>query len=309
MVINKIDRKDARPEAVLDEVYDLLIDLDANDDQLEFPLLYAIGRDGVAKRTLTEKGENLHVLFDLIVEQLPAPTCNPDAPFQMLVSDLGYSDYLGRLAIGRIVNGRVKAKDFLVRIAENGQQLPLKISQLQIYDGLQLKATEIAGAGDIAVLAGIDDVNIGDTICTRDAPNALPRISIDEPTVAMRFMINDSPFSGREGKYVQSARIWERLEKEALINVAIHVEAAKDGEGFIVKGRGEFQLAIVLETMRREGFELCVGRPEVILKYKDGQTLEPMEHLFVECDENFLGVVTEKLAVRKGPHDPSGKQR
>ncbi len=300
VVINKIDRKDARPEAVLDEVYDLLIDLDANEGQLEFPLLYAIGRDGMAKRTLQEKGENLHVLFDLIVDQVPAPTCNPDAPFQMLVSDLGYSDYLGRLAIGRIVNGRVKAKDFLVRIAEKGQQLPLKISQLQIYEGLQLKATEIAEAGDIAVLAGIDDVNIGDTICTRDAPNALPRISIDEPTVAMRFMINDSPFSGREGKYVQSARIWERLEKEALINVAIQVEAAKDGEGFVVKGRGEFQLAIVLETMRREGFELCVGRPEVIFKYKDGQTLEPMEHLFVECDENFLGVVTEKLAVRKG---------
>jgi len=300
VVINKIDRKDARSDAVLDEVYDLLIDLDANEDQLEFPLLYAIGRDGIAKRTLQEQGENLHLLFDLIVDQVPAPACSPDAPFQMLVSDLGYSDYLGRLAIGRIFNGRVKSKDFLIRIAENGQQLPLKISQLQIYEGLQLKSSEIAQAGDIAVLAGIDDVKIGDTICTRDAPKALKRITIDEPTVAMRFKINDSPFSGREGKYVQSARIRERLEKEALINVAVQVEAAGDGEGFIVKGRGEFQLAILLETMRREGFELCVGRPEVILKYKDGKKLEPMEHLFVECDENFLGVVTEKLAVRKG---------
>lgn len=300
VVINKIDRKDARTDAVLDEIYDLLIDLDANEEQLEFPLLYAIGRDGIAKRTLQETGENLHVLFDLIVEQVPAPVCNPDAPFQMLVSDLGYSDYLGRLAIGRIFNGRVKSRDFLVRIADNGQQLPLKISQLQIYEGLHLRASETAQAGDIAVLAGIDDVKIGDTICTRDTPKALKRITVDEPTVAMRFTINDSPFSGREGKYVQSARIRERLEKEALINVAIQVESAGNGEGFIVKGRGEFQLAILLETMRREGFELCVGRPEVILKYKDGKKLEPMEHLFVECAENFLGIVTEKLAIRKG---------
>ncbi|RLC30970.1 MAG: translational GTPase TypA, partial [Deltaproteobacteria bacterium] len=181
VVINKIDRRDARPVAVLDEVYDLLIDLDANEEQLEFPLLYAVGRDGIAKRTLQEKGENLHVLFDLIVEQVPPPDCNRDAPFQMLVSDLGYSDYLGRLAIGRIFNGRVKSRDFLVRISENGEQLPLTISQLQIYEGLQLKASEAAEAGDIAVLAGIDDVKIGDTICTRDAPRALKRISVDEP--------------------------------------------------------------------------------------------------------------------------------
>jgi GTP-binding protein len=300
VVINKIDRRDARPMEVLDEIYDLLIDLDADEKQLEFPLLYAIGREGIAQKTLEEKGRDLHVLLDTIIEQLPPPVIDPKAPFQMLVSDLGYSDYLGRLAIGRVYNKRVRANENLILIDESRRQHPLKVTKLQIYDGMDLKPTDEVEAGDIAVLAGIDLVKIGDTICTDRAPVALPRIRVDEPTVSMKFTFNNSPFSGLEGKYVQSSKIRERLMKEAQINVAIEVEPNEDKESVLVKGRGELQLAILIETMRREGYEFCVGRPEVIFKREKGVTLEPMERLFVDCDENFLGIITEKLSLRKG---------
>ncbi|MDJ0874390.1 MAG: translational GTPase TypA [Desulfobacterales bacterium] len=300
VVINKIDRQDARPEDVLDEIYDLFIDLDATDEQLEFPYLYAIGRDGVAQASPEGRGVNLHPLLDLIVDKLPAPVFDPEAPFQMLVSDLGYSDYLGRLAIGKVVNGRARHRDSLVCLGENEAQRPLKVSQLQVYDGLGLKEVETAEPGDIIVLSGIEDVAIGDTICTREFPRALKRIRVDAPTVAMRFTINTSPLAGREGKYVQSSRIRERLHRETLSNVAIQVEDTDNREVFLVKGRGEFQMAILIETMRREGFELGVGRPEVIFKYRDGEKLEPMEKLFIDCDENFLGIVTEKLSARRG---------
>ncbi|MBL0715968.1 MAG: translational GTPase TypA, partial [Desulfosarcina sp.] len=300
VVINKIDRKDARPEVVLDEIYDLFIDLDASEDQLDFPYLYAIGRDGVAQPTPEEKGVNLHPLLDMILTELPAPSFDPQAPFQMLVSDLGYSDYLGRLAIGKVANGRVHHKDNLVCLGEGEAQRPLKVSLLQIYEGPSLKEVETAEPGDIIVLSGIENVEIGDTICTRELPRALKRIRVDEPTVAMRFTINASPFAGREGKYVQSSRIRERLHKETLSNVAIQVEETENREVFLVKGRGEFQMAILIETMRREGFELSVGRPEVIYQYRDGEKREPMEKLFIDCDENFLGIVTEKLSARKG---------
>jgi len=300
VVINKIDRKDARPDEVLNEIYDLFIDLDATDEQLEFPVLYAIGRDGVAQATLEAQGEDLHILFDTILEQVPPPLFNPDEPFQMLVADLGYSDYLGRLAIGKIFNGTIKCNDNLLCINEQNKQIPLKISQLQTYQGITLTQADFVEAGDIAVLSGIEEVKIGDTICTKDSPKPLKRIRVDEPTVSMKFTINNSPFSGREGKFVQSSKIRERLFKETLRNVAIRVEEAEDKESFLVKGRGEFQMAILIETMRREGFELCVGRPEVIYKIEDGKRLEPMEHLFVDCDENFLGIVTEKLSVRRG---------
>jgi GTP-binding protein len=299
VVINKIDRQDARPEAVLDEIYDLLIDLEATDKQLEFPLLYAVGRDGVAVDSLGEKGENLHILLDTIVAQIPGPSHNPDAPFQMLVSDLGYSDYMGRLAVGKIFNGTAKSRDNLVCISEDGKSVPLKVSKLQVYEGIKLIPTEAVQPGDIVVLAGIEDVKIGDTICNLQAPEALPRISVDEPTVSMKFTINNSPFGGKEGKYVQSSRIRERLLKETLLNVAIQVEMGADRDSVLVKGRGEFQLAILIETMRREGFELCVGRPEVIYRYENGTRLEPLERLMVDCEEQFMGVVTEKLSLRK----------
>jgi GTP-binding protein len=300
VIINKIDRKDARPDEILDEIYDLFIDLDADDEQLDFPYLYAIGREGIVKKTLDETTDNLRQLFETIVNEVPAPQYDPLEPFQMLVSDLGYSDYLGRLAIGRVFNGKASFNDAMICINEQKELLPLKISQLQVYEGLQLKVAESADPGDIVVLSGIDEVIIGDTICTKESPKALKRISVDEPTISMEFTINTSPFSGQEGKIVQSGKIRERLIKETLQNVAIKLEQTDDRDHFIVKGRGEFQMAILIETMRRVGFELCVGRPKVIFKYENGEKLEPIEKLFVDCNENFLGVITEKLSQRKG---------
>ncbi len=300
VVINKIDRHDARPDDVLDEIYDLLIDLDASDDQLEFPLLYAIGRDGIAMKSLDDEGINLHVLLNTILKEIPGPSHDPDAPFQMLVSDLSYSDYLGRLAVGKIFNGTAHSRDSLVCIGKNGKSIPLKVSKLQVHNGLKLKDVDEVQPGDIAVMAGIEDVKIGDTICNRQTPKALPRISVDEPTVSMDFTINNSPFAGKEGKYVQSSRIRERLLKETLLNVAIQVEETNDRDRILVKGRGEFQLAILIETMRREGYEFSVGRPEVICRNENGRKLEPVERLLVDCEERFLGVVTEKLSLRKG---------
>ena len=300
VIINKIDRKDARPDEILDEVYDLFIDLDADDEQLDFPYLYAIGREGVVKKTLDETTDNLQQLFETIITEVPAPRYDASEPFQMLVSDLGYSDYLGRLAIGRVFNGKASFNDAMICINEEEKLLPLKISQLQVYEGLQLKVAKTAEPGDIVVLSGIDEVKIGDTICTKEAPKALKRISVDEPTISMEFTINTSPLSGREGRIVQSAKIRERLVKETLLNVAVKLEQTDERDRFIVKGRGEFQMAILIETMRREGFELSVGRPKVIFKYENGEKLEPIEKLFVDCSENFLGIVTEKLSQRKG---------
>jgi len=300
VVINKIDRKDARPKTVLDQIYDLFIDLGASEEQLEFPLLYAVGREGVVKERLEDQAENLHILFDTILKEIPAPVTDAGQPFQMLVADLGYSDYLGRLAVGRVVHGVVRQKESLVCIGEDGKEKALKVVTLQTYQGMGFKEAESAEAGDIIVLSGIEEVKIGDTICTREAPRVLPRIRVDEPTVSMKFTINTSPFSGREGRYVQSSKIRERLLKETLRNVAIRVEETEDRESFIVKGRGEFQMAILIETMRREGFEFCVGRPEVIFKTEGGQRLEPLERLFIDCDEAYIGVVTEKLNIRKG---------
>jgi GTP-binding protein len=300
VIINKIDRQDARPDEVLDEIYDLLIDLDASDAQLEFPLLYAVGRDGIVKKTLEEEVHNLHVLFDTIIDEIPGPTFDPEAPFQMLVSDLGYSDYVGRLAIGKIFNGTTRSNDSLVCINADGQSVPLKVSRLQIYDGIKLKEVEEVQAGDIVVIAGIEEVKIGDTICHNQRPQALPRISVDAPTVSMKFAINDSPFGGTEGKYVQSSKLRERLTKETLKNVAIQVEEGSERDSILVKGRGEFQLAILIETMRRESYEFCVGRPEVIFRHENGVKLEPIEKVLVDCEEQFLGIVTEKLSLRKG---------
>jgi len=299
-VINKIDRPDARPKAVLDEIYDLLIDLNAADDQLEFPLLYAVGRDGIAQKTLEKPGVNLHPLLDTIIEEIPAPSYDPQAPFQMLVSNLGYSDYLGRLAIGKVFNGTARSRDALVCIGAAGECTPLKVSKLQVYDGMKLREMDSVHAGDIVLLAGIDAVEIGDTICTREAPKALKRIAVDQPTVSMKFTLNDSPLAGRDGQYVQLNRIRDRLFQETRGNVAIRLEATADRDTILVKGRGEFQLAILIETMRREGYEFCVGRPEVIYRYEENRRLEPIERLWIDCEDRFLGVVTEKLSLRKG---------
>ena len=300
VVINKIDRKDARSEEVLDEIYDLLIDMDATDEQLEFPLLYAVGRDGIAMRDPQEEGKNLHVLFETILAEIPGPAYDPQAPLQMLVSDLGYSDYLGRLAVGKVFNGTARSNDSLVCLGENDSNIALKVTKLQVYEGMQLKDVSTVQTGDIVVLAGIEDVKIGDTICNQQHPQALTRIHVDKPTVSMTFAFNNSPLGGQEGKYIQFSRIRERLVKETLINVAIGLEKTGERDSILVTGRGEFQLAILIETMRREGFEFCVGRPEVIYRYEKGVKLEPIERLMVDCEEHFLGVVTEKLSLRKG---------
>jgi GTP-binding protein TypA/BipA len=300
VVINKIDRPDARPGEVLSEVIDLFIDLGASEAQLDFPVVYAIGRDGVAQPSLSEKGADLSFLFDTILSRLPAPSYDPSAPFQMLVSDLSYSDYFGRQAIGKVVNGSAKSKDDLVCIGEDGQHRPLNVSKLQSYSGPRIVEAQGAETGDIVVLSGIEDVHIGDTICTRDSPVALPRVKVDEPTISMRFAINTSPLSGQEGDQVTTSKLIERLRKETLKNVSIQVEESGVAGYYRVKGRGEFQLVILIEMLRREGFELCVGRPEVIYHYESGKKLEPIERVCVDCEEQYSGVVTEKLSARKG---------
>ncbi len=298
--LNKIDRSDARPKEVLDEIYDLFIDLDANDDQIEFPVLYLIAKDGVSKKAPDDDPSDLSLLFDLILEKIPGPEYDESKPFQMLVANLDYSDYLGRLAIGKIFHGEVKGRDSLCRIGENGVPKPLKVTKLQAYHGLEVQEVESASPGDIILISGLEEVEIGDTICSVDDPVALERIYVDEPTVGMLFTVNSSPYSGREGKIVQGQKIRERLHKETLFNVGLQVQDVAGSDSFIVKGRGELQLAILIETMRREGFELSVGRPEVLYKEEDGVRKEPIEHVFIDCEEVYLGVVTEKLSLRKG---------
>jgi GTP-binding protein len=299
VVVNKIDRKDARAQEVVNEIYDLFIDLDATEEQIEFPILYAIAREGIAKATLDGAETDLSLLLDTIVKEIPGPSYDPEAPFQMLISNLGYSDYLGRLAIGRIINGSVKQKDSLVVVGAE-KTAPLKVTSLQVYEGLKFGTVESADPGDIVILAGVEDIQIGDTICNRDNPKALKRIIVDEPTVSINFSINNSPFAGQDGKYVQSRKLLERLEKETLSNVALKLETGADSDNFVVKGRGEFQMAILIETMRREGYEVTVGRPKIIFKQDGNKVLEPIEKLFVDCAEEFTGVVTEKLSLRKG---------
>ncbi len=321
VVINKLDRKDARPAAVLNEISDLFIDLDASEEQYDFPLLYAVARDGIAARdpggvgyfagsddsldggsfTGVPDGASLEPLLDAIREEIPGPVVEAEKPFQMLVSDLGYSDYLGRLAIGRIYNKPVRSADQLVRIEADGNTTNLRVTRLQVYQGLSIVEADQAEPGDVVVLSGIEEVHIGDTVCTSDAPKAMRRITVDEPTVTMLFARNNGPLAGKEGRFVQSTRIRERLLKETMSNVSLQIEDAEGQDGFLVKGRGEFQMAILIETMRREGYELCVGRPRVIMHTDpDGNTLEPIERLFVDCAEEYAGIVTEKLSIRKG---------
>lgn len=300
VVINKIDRKDARPQEVLNQIYDLFIDLDATEDQLDFPVLYAIGREGIAKRSLQEEASDLTALFDAIIETVPGPAYHPGRPFQMQVLNLAYSDYLGRLAIGRVVEGSARMSDRLIRIDRDNNEIPLRVTKLQVYQGIGCEEVQEAEPGEVVVLSGAEDVEIGDTICTSQSPRALKRVTVDEPTIAMKFTTNTSPFSGKEGKYVQSQRLKERLQKETLHNVALRLEETAEADTFVVKGRGEFQMAILIETMRREGYELSVGRPEVIFREREGQILEPIEHLLIDTDDRFVGLVTEKMAGRKG---------
>lgn len=299
-VVNKIDRSDARPAEVVDEIYELFLDLDATDEQIEFPILYAISRDGTAKRKLEDQSTNLQPLFEQIVESIPAPRELRTDALQLLVANLDYNDYVGRLAIGRIFSGEIKIGDQIVVVKPDRSLHKTRVSQLYVFEGLKREPVERAGFGEIVALAGIENINIGDTITSIENPQPLPSIAVDEPTIAMIFGVNNSPFAGRDGKYVTSRQVKERLDKEILGNVAIRVEETDSPDQFKVSGRGELQLAILIEMMRREGYELQVSKPEAITRKVDGKTLEPIEAVVIDCPDEFIGVITEALGRRKG---------
>ena len=299
VVINKIDRPDARVEEVLNEIYDLFIDLDATEDQLDFPVLYTIAKTGVAKVKMEDGATDLRPLFDAIVKHIPPPVGDPDGVLQMLIANLDYSDYLGRLGIGRVVNGTLKYGDNVTIAKRDGTMHNTKITKLYSFEGLKRVDETVGRQGDIMAIAGVEGITIGETVTSAETPMPLPQIQIDEPTIAMAFSINTSPFAGREGQWVTSRNLRERLDKELLTNVSIKVEELGH-DTFKVMGRGELQLAILIEMMRREGYELAVGKPEILTRTIDHKLCEPVEHLIVDCPENFLGVVIEKLGVRKG---------
>ncbi|MGH9175172.1 MAG: EF-Tu/IF-2/RF-3 family GTPase, partial [Vicinamibacterales bacterium] len=300
VIINKIDRGDARPKDVLNEVYDLFIDLDATEEQIEFPVLYTSGRAGTASADLDVAGENLRPLFEAIVEHVPPPRGNADAPFQMLVSNLDSSDYLGRIAIGKIFNGRVTINDPIVVIKLDGAPLETRVTKLYAFEGLKRVEISEAAAGDIVCLTGIDDITIGETIANPEYRIAIPPIAIDEPTVSMIFGINTSPVCGRDGQFVTSRHLRERLERELLGNVSLQVEDTDTPEQMKVLGRGELQLAILIEMMRREGYEVQVSRPEIVTRQIDGVKMEPIEELIIDVAEEFQGVVIANVGMRRG---------
>src|SRR5688500_512452 len=291
VVLNKIDRPDARPQEVLNEVYDLFIDLDANEDQIEFPVLYTNARNGVASREMGTTGEDLRPLFEAVVAHVPAPRGDPAAPLQMLVANLDASDYLGRIAIGRVFNGTVKLNDPVAVMKLDGSIQNTKVAKLFSFDGLKRIEVAQAAAGDIICLAGIENITIGESICVPEDRQAIPPISIDEPTVSMIFGGNTSPLAGRDGQFVTSRNIRVRLEKELLGNVSLRVEDTESPEQMRVIGRGELQLSILIEMMRREGFELQVSRPDIVTKEVDGVRMEPVEELIIDVPDDFQGVV------------------
>jgi len=299
-VINKIDRPDARIQEVVNELYDLFIDLDATEDQLDFPILYTNARAGIAKDSLEDSSGNLRPLFEAIVKHIPAAPGDPAGTLQILVANLDYSDYLGRLAIARVFSGTLRLGDEVGIVKLDGSLQKTKITRLYSFEGLKRVDETVGKPGDILAIAGVEGINIGETVTSAETPNPLPRIQIDEPTIVMMFTINTSPFAGREGQYVTSRNLRERLEKELLTNVSIRVEEAGSTEAFRVMGRGELQLAILIETMRREGYELMVGKPEILTRANNGELQEPLEMLVIDCPDLFLGVVIEKLGGRKG---------
>ncbi len=300
VVINKIDRPDARIPEVLNELYDLFIDLDATEEQLDFPIIYSNAKAGVAHDKLDDGSENLQPLFEAIVKNIPVPKGVPENILQILVANLDYSDYLGRLAIGRVFDGTLRLGDTVGIVKLDGSLQKNKITKLYSFEGLNRVEETMMGPGDILAVAGIEGITIGETITHAETPKPLPLITIDEPTIAMTFTVNTSPFSGREGQFVTSRHLRDRLDKELLTNVSIKVEEAGGPESYKVKGRGELQLAILIEMMRREGFELAVGKPEILTKTIGGKLHEPQEILEIDCPETYLGVVMEKMGVRKG---------
>ena len=300
VVVNKIDRQDARAQEVVNEIYDLFIDLDANEKQIEFPILYAISREGIAKKTLEEEGKDLQPLFEEILRTIPPPRPRMADKLQVLVTNLDYDDYVGRLAIGRIFSGEIAIGNQVSVCKLDGTIQKTKITQLYTFDGLKRVHEDRAGVGEIIALAGIEGIYIGETVSSADDPVKLPPITVDEPTISMIFLVNNSPFSGKDGKYVTSRQLRDRLFKEILGNVSIRVEETDAPDSFKVSGRGELQLAILIEMMRREGYELQASKPEVITKTVDGQKLEPIELVVIDAPEAFIGIITEALGRRKG---------
>jgi len=300
VVINKIDRQDARVQEVLNEVFDLFIDLDAAEDQLDFPVIYTIAREGIARTSLDDPSTDLRPLFEAILRHIPTPTGNPDAALQFQVANLDYSDYLGRLAIGRVFNGTLKLGDDVSVCKLDGSIQRTRITKMYSFEGLKRVDETLARPGEVLAIAGVEGITIGETVSNADSPEPMPHIQIDEPTISMLFTINNSPFAGREGAYVTSRNLRDRLDKELLTNVSLKVEEAGGPDSFKVMGRGELQLAILIEMMRRESFELMVGKPEILTKTADGKTMEPQELLVVDVPETYVGVVIEKLGIRKG---------
>ncbi|HQZ83117.1 MAG TPA: translational GTPase TypA [Pyrinomonadaceae bacterium] len=301
--VNKIDRQDARPDEVVNEIYDLFIDLGANDEQIEFPILYSISRDGVAKKDLSDESKTLKPLFDQIIETIPAPKPLRDDSLQLLVANIDYNPFVGRLAIGRIFSGKIaKNQEVVVSKRDSSLSRPRGVKELFAFEGLERVPVTEAGVGEIVALAGFDDVEIGETITLPENPKPLPVIAVDEPTISMIFGVNTSPFSGLEGKFVTSRQIKERLDRELLGNVALRVTETEAAEQFKVSGRGELQLAILIEMMRREGYEVQVSKPEVVTRRDEetGELLEPIELVVIDVPEEFIGVVTEAMGRRKG---------
>ncbi|MFN2415645.1 MAG: translational GTPase TypA [Pyrinomonadaceae bacterium] len=300
VVVNKIDRQDARPEEVVNDIYDLFIDLDATDEQIDFPVLYAVARDGVAKKELSDDSRSLRPLFEEIVRTIPPPRELRGDALQLLVANLDYNEYVGRLAIGRIFSGEIAQGGTVAVVRRDKSVEKIRVKELYAFEGLKRDSIERASFGEIVALAGIEGIEIGETVTSADNPRPLPVIAVDEPTISMIFGVNNSPFAGTEGKYVTSRQIKERLDRELLSNVAIRVAETESPDQFKVSGRGELQLSILIEMMRREGYELQVSKPEVITRVEGGKTLEPIEQVVIDCPEEFIGVVTEAMGRRKG---------
>jgi GTP-binding protein len=300
VVVNKIDRSDARPQEVVNEIYDLFIDLDAGEELINFPILYAISKSGVAKRTLDDPSEDLRPLFEQILETIPAPEPILQDKLQILVTTLDYNDYVGRIAIGRIFSGKIAVGDTVSVCKLDGSIQKPRITKLFTFDGLKQIPVQEASAGEIIALAGIEGIYIGETVADAEDPVPLPTIQVDEPTISMIFHTNTSPLAGRDGKYVTSRHLRARLEKEALANVSIRIDETDEMDSFKVSGRGELQLGILIEMMRREDYEMQVSKPQVITRTIDGALMEPIEQVIVDCPENFIGVITEAMGRRKG---------
>ncbi|MGE0456181.1 MAG: translational GTPase TypA [Vicinamibacteria bacterium] len=300
VVINKIDRKDARPQEVLNEVYDLFIDLDATEEQLEFPVLYTSAKDGICRTEADGEDRNLKPLLDALVKHIPPPAGSPDGVLQILIANLDHSDYVGRMGIGRVFSGRVRLGDTVAISKRDGRLETTRVTKLYVFDELRRIEAEEASCGEIVALAGFEGINVGETVTSAETPAPLPPLHIDEPTISMVFQVNTAPFAGRDGRYVTSRNIKERLEKELLTNVSIRVEPTDSADSFKVLGRGELQLAILIEMMRREGYELAISNPEVITHEEGGVRKEPLELFVVDLPEGYMGIVLEKMAMRKG---------